>query len=67
MEWTTRFFLFKARSWSLLRDKLLAAGVERTTGHICYAERQRSMWQDFAAHAQARFQAINPKYVLPVI
>jgi hypothetical protein len=62
MEWTSRFFLGKAGHWAAHRDRLLTDGHEPTSGVICYAERQRSMWNDFAAHAQQRYQKINKRY-----
>ena len=68
MEWTTRYFLAKANQWKLLRDRVLAGGdMNRQSGHVCYAERQLSMWCDFAVHAQSRYQIVNPGFVyIPV-
>jgi hypothetical protein len=65
MEWTTRFFLSKATYWSSLRDQLLNTGMHPAARHICYTERKCSMWWDFAAHAQAKFQAVNHSYEMP--
>jgi hypothetical protein len=63
MEWTTRYFLARATQWAALRDQVIAGGLlDRSSGHVCYAERQRNMWCDFAADAQARYQAINPDF-----
>ena len=64
MEWTTRYFLAKANQWTLLRDRALAGGdMDHRSGHVCYAERQRSMWCDFAVHAQSRYKIVNPGFV----
>jgi hypothetical protein len=62
MEWTSRFFIGKAGQWAANRDRLLTDGHKPTSGVICYAERQRSMWNDFAAHAQQRYQEVNKSY-----
>lgn len=69
MEWTTRYFLAKAKQWTLLRDRVTAGGnMDHRSGQVCYAERQRSMWCDFAAHAQSRYQIVNPSFVyIPIM
>ena len=63
MEWTTHFFLAKAKQWTLLRNQALACGKLRESGQVCYAEKQRAMWCDFAAHAQTRYQVLNAAFV----
>jgi hypothetical protein len=64
MEWTTQYFLAKATQWTLLRNRVLAGeNMDHRSGHVCYAERQHSMWCDFAMHAQARYRIVNPDFV----
>lgn len=63
MEWSTRFFLGKAQHWADLGSRLVSEGHDAASGVICYAERQRSMWGDFAAHAQKRYQEVNTGYL----
>ena len=63
MEWTTRFFLAKAKQWMLLRNQALASGKLHESGQVCYAEKQQAMWCDFAAHAQNRYQTSNTAFV----
>jgi hypothetical protein len=53
MGWTVLFFEYQARLWKTRSDKATADGK---AGHLCYAERQRSMWLKFSGQATVAFQ-----------
>ena len=63
MEWSTRYFLRRAQQWAERSSRLVSEGHGSDSGVVCYAARQRSMWSDFAAHAQKRYQEVNPDYL----
>ncbi|KAF9529536.1 hypothetical protein CPB83DRAFT_764683, partial [Crepidotus variabilis] len=57
MEWTTRYFLYRAEQW-----RVWAGCNDNSSGHVAYARRQADMWFQFLLSAQSRFLQVNPDY-----
>ena len=58
MEWTTRYFLHRARQWE---ERLKQP--DPLPGPQAYAARQAAQWHHLASDAERHFVEINPDYV----
>jgi len=58
MEWTTRYFLHKARQW---QDRFEEPNIDR--GPKAYAARQSSQWRRMAWDADRLFRSANAEYI----
>jgi hypothetical protein len=57
MEWTTKYFLYRARKWQAqLGDYDLPAGPR------AYAARQAAQWSALALDGERAFRVVNPDY-----
>ena len=59
MEWVTRYFLYQMNKWSTWQKM---AADQAKPGHVCYAERQKDLWNMLAIDADTRFQLSNYYY-----
>lgn len=57
MEWTTRYFLHRARKWlAQYADETLEPGPR------AYAARQAAQWNDLASDSEQAFRVVNREY-----
>jgi len=57
MEWTTRYFMYRAKKWQTeLGEKDLDAGPK------AYAARQVAQWGALASDAERAFRVVNRQY-----
>ena len=57
MEWTTRYFLHRARQWTSRAEEFSEPGPK------AYASRQSSQWRQLACDAEKMFRVVNSEYV----
>lgn len=55
MDSTIRFFKVQAVKWNIRVDKKLSV----TSGHVCYAKKQESMWLNLAEQAYKTFSNLG--------
>ena len=57
MQWTTRYFLYRARKWQVqLEDNDLQAGPR------AYAARQAAQWGGLVSDAERAYRVVNREY-----
>ena len=61
MEWTTRYFLHRARLWISRQE------TGNRPGPNAYAARQSAQWKQLTINADHLFQAVNTEYVTLVV
>ena len=61
MEWTTRWFLYQVKCWTVRKDA--AAASRSKPGHVAYAQKQIAMWRVFAVQADDTYSSTNPRYI----
>jgi hypothetical protein len=59
MEWLISFFKAKANIWQCRSE--LGQLPDGTSGHRCYALRQKAMWEKCASHAHEAFEKVKLK------
>ena len=59
MEWTVRWYVYMAKKWKSRRDVTEPVSL----GHIAYAEKQMSMWNELGRVAQLLFTNRNPTHL----
>jgi len=57
MEWTTRYFLYRAGKWQTQFGK-----ENQQAGTKAYAARQAAQWGDLASDADRAFRVVNREY-----
>jgi hypothetical protein len=66
MDWTARFFIYKAREWIKCKDRVLqdsnVIGTPYMRGAVAYAARQIHFWQAMGQRAEMMFRDVNVNY-----
>jgi hypothetical protein len=57
MEWTTRYFLYRAGKWQALFEI-----KDQQSGPKAYAARQAAQWGELASDADRAFRVVNREY-----